>query len=315
MAEKTATRDAYGKALARMGRTHPEIVVLDADLSESTRTVHFAKEFPERFFQMGIAEQDMINTAAGLATCGKLPFVSTFATFGARGWEQVRNTVARCNLRVVIAFTHAGLSVGEDGASAQANEDIAIFRTVPHMKVVVPADGVETEKAIEYLVEADVSGPTYLRLGRAKCAAVFDDRHQFVLGEAATLRDGNDLTIAACGVMVGPALEAADLLRDRHGLSARVLNMSSVKPLDEETLVKAARQTGAVVTAEEHSVIGGLGGAVAELLAQKHPVPVEMVGVRDVFGESGTPDELFQKYGLTTADVVAAARRAAGRKT
>ena len=297
MSEKKHTRVAYGETLARLGETDESIVVLDADLSCSTQTHRFAKVFPERFFQMGIAEGDMVATAAGLAAEGKKPFISTFVIFALRGWEQIRNSVARANLPVNIVLTHGGLSVGEDGASAQACEDITIMRALPRMKVIVPADAVETERVIEYLA-ANPDGPAYVRLTRNVVPVLFDENYRFTLGKAATLRDGGDGTIIACGQMVYRALAAAELLAG-DGLDIRVLNMSTVKPLDGEAVTAAARETGRIVTAEEHSVVGGLGSAVAEHLATTLPVPMAMAGVQDTFGESGTPAELFEKYGLT----------------
>lgn len=295
MAEKVATRAAYGETLAELGGKYPHIVALDADLSKSTMTVHFAKKFPERFFQIGIAECDLVCTAAGLATCGKLPFASSFAIFASRGWEQIRNTIARAKLPVVLALTHAGCSVGEDGASAQANEDIAIFRVLPHMRVIVPADAIETKSCMEYLVE-NMDGPAYLRLGRSNLPAVCPDDYSFELGKAITLRDGNDVSIIACGSMVCLALEAAESLAAK-GIDARVLNMASIKPIDRDAIIAAASETAGIVTAEEHQVIGGLGGAVAEIVGETHPCPVLRVGMQDKFGESGTPAEVMAKYG------------------
>jgi transketolase len=297
MSENKHTRVAYGDTLARLGETDKNIVVLDADLSCSTQTHRFAEKFPDRFFQMGIAEGDMMATAAGLAASGKKPFVSTFVIFASRGWEQIRNSVARTNLPVNIVLTHGGLSVGEDGASAQACEDIAIMRVLPRMKVIVPADSVETARVIEYLA-AHTDGPAYVRLTRNVVPVLFDENYRFTLGKAVMLRDGGDGTIIACGQMVYRALGAAERLAN-DGLHIRVLNMSTIKPLDGEAVTAAARETGRIVTAEEHSVVGGLGSAVAEHLAATTPVPMGMIGVQDTFGESGTPAELFEKYGLT----------------
>lgn len=307
-----STRAAYGKALVKLGRLCPEVVVLDADLSKSTRTIDFAREFPERFFEMGIAEQDMMGTAAGLAAAGKIPFASSFAIFATgRAWEQVRNSIAYPRLNVKIAATHAGITVGEDGASHQSVEDIALMRVIPHLAVIVPADAVETEQAVE--AAASHVGPVYLRLGRSEVPVLFDEGYRFQLGRAASLREGKDVTIIACGIMVAAALEAAEELA-REGIEARVLNMSTIKPLDREAVVAAARQTGAVVTAEEHSVIGGLGSAVAEVLSEECPVPLRMVGIRDQFGQSGTPAELLRAYGLTAEDVARATRQAVAAK-
>lgn len=301
-----ATRDAYGKALAKYGAEYPDLVVLDADLSGSTKTGVFAKAFPERFFQMGIAEQDLMGTAAGLAAAGKIAFASTFAIFATgRAWEQIRNSIAYARFNVKVAATHAGLTVGEDGASHQANEDIALMRVIPGMTVVVPADAVETEQAVKALLDYD--GPAYLRLGRSKVPVVFDDDYQFVIGKAATLRAGDDVTIIACGIMVEAALTAAEQLA-MEGISARVVNMSTIKPLDEEAVLAAARETGAIVACEEHNIIGGLGSAVAECVVRHYPVPMRFVGVKDVFGESGDPETLLKAYGLTAGDIVQAVK-------
>ncbi len=312
MSKKTATREAYGKTLARLGAVNKNIVVLDADLSKSTKTADFAAVFPERFFDMGVAEQNMLGTAAGLAAAGKIPFASSFAVFATgRAFEQIRNSIAYPKLNVKIAATHAGISVGEDGASHQSIEDISLMRTLPNMTVIVPADAVETEKAVEAAIE--VKGPVYLRLGRLGLPVLFDESYRFEVGRAVTLREGSDVTVMACGLMVGQAVEAAEMLAGEN-ISARVINMHTIKPIDRDIIIKAARETGAVVTAEEHSIIGGLGSAVAEVLVQSEPVPQEMVGVRDTFGESGPPSELLQKYGLMAGDIAAAAKKVMGRK-
>jgi len=311
MSDKIATRDAYGKILLEMGKKYPDLVVLDADLSGSTRTEWFGKEFPERFLDVGIAEQDMVNTGAGFALAGHRVVCSSFAIFGSRAWEQIRNTAARQNLGIVFAYTHAGLSVGEDGASAQANEDVAIFRAIPSMKVIVPADATETKKALP-VVLANLDGPVYMRFSRAPVPVAFGDDYEFKLGRGAVVRKGSDVAIIACGQMVALSLDAADALA-KKGIEARVINMASIKPIDEAMVVKAAKECGAVVTAEEHSIIGGLGSAVCEVLSEKHPAPVVRVGVRDVFGESGKPDELFEKYGISVGHIVKAAKRAVAR--
>ncbi|NLK51622.1 MAG: transketolase family protein [Syntrophomonadaceae bacterium] len=306
MAAKIATRDAYGKALVRLGERHPQIVVLDADLSKSTKTAEFARVYPERFFQVGIAEQNLMGTAAGLALTGKIPFASTFAVFATgRAFEQIRNSIAYPCLKVRIAATHAGISVGEDGASHQAIEDIAIMRALPHMTVVVPADARETEKAVEALLNWE--GPAYLRMGRLALPAVYEEDYSFSLGRAVQLRAGADATIIACGLMVYEALQAAEVLA-REGIEVRILNMHTIKPLDEEAVLRAAQETGAIVTAEEHSIIGGLGSAVAEVLSEKHPVYLYRLGLRDCFGESGAPGALLKKYGLTATNLVEATR-------
>jgi transketolase len=308
-----ATRDAYGKVLAEIGKENPNVVVLDADLAVSTKTSVFAKVFPERFFDMGVAEQDMIGTAAGLAASGKIVFASTFAVFGSgRAWDQVRVSVAYTRLNVKIVVTHSGITVGEDGASHQANEDIAIMRALPNMTVVVPADAIETEKVIREAVK--FYGPMYIRLSRPKTRVIHEEPdYEFKIGQGEVLRPGSDLTIIACGTMVAPSLDAAALL-EQEGKKARVVNLHTIKPLDKELIVSCARETGAIVTVEEHSIIGGLGGAVAEVVVENYPVPMVRVGLKDVFGESGKPDELLVKYGLTAEEIAKAARAAAGRK-
>lgn len=312
MTQKIATRAAYGEALVELGAENPRIVVLDADLSKSTMTAKFGEKYPERFFNMGIAEQNLVGTAAGLAAGGMIPFASTFAVFASgRAFEQIRNAVAYPGLNVKIGASHAGLTVGEDGASHQAIEDIAIMRAIPKMTVIVPADATEAKKATKAAVAHN--GPVYLRFGRLPVPVLFDEGYQFEIGKAAVLRDGKDVAIIACGVMVAEAVKAAEELH-AAGISARVVNMSTIKPLDEATVIDAARNCGAIVTAEEHNIVGGLGGAVAEVLAEKQPVPLRRVGVRDTFGESGTPDELLAKYGLTAAEIVGAAREVVGRK-
>lgn len=311
--EMMATRDAYGKALVKLGAMDPRVVVLDADLSKSTKTADFMKHYPDRFFNVGIAEQNMMGIAAGLAAAGKIPFASTFAVFAAgRAFEQVRNSIAYTCLNVKIAATHAGLTVGEDGASHQAIADLAAMRALPNMTVIVPADGVETEQAV--FAAAGAEGPFYIRLGRPALPVLFDAGYRFRVGRAAVMRPGHDATVIACGIMVAEALRAAEEL-EAEGLSVRVINMSTIKPLDREAVVAAARETGAVVTAEEHTIIGGLGSAVAETLVETVPVPMERVGIKDVFGESGKPSELLEKYGLTANNIKEAVRRAINRKT
>ncbi|NPV53458.1 MAG: transketolase family protein [Firmicutes bacterium] len=310
--KKVATRTAYGKALVELGKVNPNVVVLDADLAKSTKSGDFMKAFPERFFEMGIAEQDMIGTAAGLAAAGKIPFASTFAVFAAgRVFDQVRQEIGYTKLNVKIGATHAGVTVGEDGASHQSVEDIALMRAIPNMTVIVPADAVETQKAV--FAAAEYHGPVYLRMGREEVPVIFDEDYQFEMGKAVTLREGNDVTIIACGVMVAPALEASDELA-RDGISARVLNLHTIKPVDREAIEAAAKETGAIVTAEEHNIMGGLGSAVAEVVVSTMPVPVEMVGIKDVFGQSGKPAELLEHYGLTSGNIVEAAKRAIARK-
>ncbi len=303
---KIATRAAYGKALVEIGNKNQDVVVLDADLAKSTKTIEFKKQHPERFFDMGIAEANMIGTAAGLAVAGKIPFCSTFAVFATgRVYDQIRQSVAYPCLPVKIAATHAGITVGEDGASHQALEDIALMRVIPNMTVFCPADAVETAAVVQAAVDLD--GPVYIRLGRSAVPVLYQDDYQFVPGKAVEMRPGRDVTIVACGLMVSKALEAAEMLA-AEGIEAGVLNMPTIKPLDEEALAQAAGKTGFIVTAEEHSIIGGLGSAVAESLAENHPVPVLRIGVRDVFGESGKPEELLVKYGLTATDIVKAVK-------
>lgn len=312
MAEKIATRDAYGKALVELGGEFKDIVVLDADLSKSTKTAEFAKVYPERFFNMGIAEQNLIGFAAGLAASGKIPFASTFAVFAVgRAFEQVRNSVAYPRLNVKIAATHAGISVGEDGASHQAVEDVALMRSVPNMTVLVPADAVETRQIIRAAVE--YNGPVYIRMGRLAVPVLFDDSYRFEIGKANIIREGKDAAVIANGLMVAEALQAAEELA-KQGIEVAIINCASVKPLDAETIISAAKKTGAVVTAEEHNIIGGLGSAVAEVLGENYPVPIKRVGLKDTFGESGRPAELLAKYGLTANDIVEAVREVIERK-
>ena len=309
---KIATRDAYGKTLVKLGESYPELVVLDADLSKSTKTADFAKVFPERFFEVGVAEQNLMGTAAGLAAAGKIPFASSFAIFATgRAFEQIRNTIAYPHLGVKIAATHAGITVGEDGASHQSIEDVGLMRMLPNMTVLVPADALETEKALWAAVE--IPGPVYLRLGRLAVPQVYQEDYQFIVGQAVKLREGGDLTFIANGLMVYEALMAAESLQAR-GISARVLDMHTVKPLDAAAIIDAARETGAIVTAEEHSVIGGLGSAVAEVLGENCPVPMKRVGIYDRFGESGKPEALLEKYGLTARHLVTAAEELLSRK-
>ena len=303
MSKKIATREAYGKALAALANTNENVVVLDADLSKSTKTADFKVVAPERFFNMGIAEGNMMGVAAGLSTCGKVPFVSTFAMFAAgRAFEQIRNSICYPKLNVKVCATHAGLTVGEDGASHQAIEDISLMRSVPNMVVINPADDIETEAAIKAV--AEMEGPCYVRLGRMAVSRVNDEtNYNFVIGKGITLAEGNDVAIIATGIMVEAALEAKEELA-KEGINARVINIHTIKPIDEELIIKAAKETGVIVTAEEHSIIGGLGSAVAEVVSEKCPVPVLRVGVKDTFGESGKPNELLEKYGLTSNNIV-----------
>ena len=298
---KTATREAYGMALAEFGEQY-DIVVLDADLSKSTKTDTFKKKFPDRFFNTGIAEANMMSTAAGLAACGKIVFASSFAMFAAgRAFEQVRNGICYPNLNVKIGATHAGISVGEDGATHQCLEDIGIMRTIPNMVILNPADKAESILAVEAAIKHD--GPVYLRFGRLAVPEIFDrETYHFEIGKGVEIAEGTDATIIATGLMVPEALEATKMLKE-EGISVRVINMATIKPIDSEIIMKAAKETGAIVTAEEHNIIGGLGSAVAEVLCENGPVPMKRVGTQDVFGQSGKPAELFEVYGLTAANI------------
>ncbi|MDD4169716.1 MAG: transketolase family protein [Desulfotomaculaceae bacterium] len=312
MSKKIATREAYGEALLQLGRENLDVVALDADLAKSTKTYDFGQNFPERFFDMGVAEQNMIGTAAGLAAAGKIPFCSSFAIFASgRAFEQVRNSVAYTSVNVKIGASHAGITVGEDGGSHASVEDIAIMRVLPNMTVFVPADAVETAGAVR--AAAAINGPVYIRLGRSAVPVLHGEDFQFEPGKAVVLREGLDVTIIATGIMVVAALEAVDQL-EAKGIRAGVLDIHTIKPIDVDAIVNAARKTGAVVTAEEHSIIGGLGGAVAEALVEHCPVPLKRVGIPDQFGESGTPAELLEKFGLTPGHIVAAVEEVITRK-
>ena len=295
--KKIATRASYGEALVELGKEHDDVVVLDADLAAATKTGTFKKAFPDRFFDCGIAESNLMGVAAGIATTGMVPFASTFAMFAAgRAFEQVRNSIGYPHLNVKIGATHAGISVGEDGATHQCNEDIALMRTIPGMTIICPTDDVEAKAAVKAAYEMD--GPVYLRFGRLAVPVINDTPdYKFEIGKGVTLREGKDVTIVATGLCVNSALEAAELLA-KDGIEAKVINIHTIKPLDEELIVTAAKETGKVVTVEEHSVIGGLGGAVCEVLGEKAPVPVKRIGVNDVFGESGPAVKLIEKYGL-----------------
>ena len=312
MSNKIATREAYGKALLELGRKNPDVVALDADLSGSTKTKVFGKEFPERFFNVGIAEQNLIGVAAGLSLCGKISFASTFAVFATgRAWEQIRQSVCYPELNVKVVASHAGITVGEDGGSHQSVEDISLMRTLPGMTVIVPADATETTKAV--MAMGTHKGPAYIRVGREKTEVVLDDSYDFRIGKAHVFSKGTDATVIACGVMVPVALAAARELAS-DGLSVGVINMSTIKPIDADAIVTAAHGSGAIVTAEEHSIIGGLGSAVAEVLAESSPVPMKRIGVKDVFGTSGKSPELMKKYGLTSDDIKAAVKEVVARK-
>lgn len=304
-------REAFGKTLVRLADQYADFVVFDADVAGGTGTHHFRKSHPKRFFQFGIAEQNMMAAAGGFASTGIVPFVTTFAVFALRAYEQARLSVAYARRNVKIVASHPGLDVGPDGASAQALEDIAAFRAIPGMVVVSPADPLEIEQATEAIL--NYVGPVYMRTGRSPTRRILSNDYQFELGKGRMLRDGADVTLVACGVEVARALDAAEIL-EREGIHARVVNMATIKPIDADLLTLCAAETGCMVTAEDHNIHGGLGGAVAETLAQTRPVPIEFVGVRDTFGESGEPEELAEKYGLTGPHIAAAARRAIARK-
>lgn len=310
--EKQATREAYGQALEELGAVRQDVVVLDADLSKSTKTSVFQAKYPERFFNAGIAEQNLMGLAAGFAAAGKVPFASTFAVFATgRAYDQIRNSICYPRLNVKIAATHAGITVGEDGGSHQALEDINLMRGLPNMTVLVPADGPEAKNAVK--AAADYEGPVYIRLGRSGVPTITDEDVPFVIGKGRVMREGADVTLIGCGMMVAKALEAADVLA-AEGVNAAVIDMSTIKPIDRELIVEWAKKTGAIVTAEEHNVIGGLGSAVAEVLVEEVLVPMERVGIEDVFGESGTGGELVEKYRLTAEHIVEKAKRAIARK-
>ena len=306
MADKQATRQAYGEVLVELGAKNKDLVVMDADLSKSTMTVGFSKAFPERFFNMGIAEQNMYGVAAGLAASGKTVVASTFAMFATgRAFEIIRNSIGYPHLNVKICATHAGVTVGEDGASHQAIEDIALMRTIPGMTVLNPSDGVSARKAVEAAVTME--GPVYVRLGRAAVPIVYDEDMDFVIGKGILVKDGTDVTIVATGIMVNEAMQAAEKLK-AEGISVRIIDIHTIKPIDEEIIVKAAKETRGIVTAEEHSIIGGLGSAVAEVTAKNAPAKIRMIGIQDRFGQSGKPDQLMAEYNLTADDIVKACK-------
>lgn len=316
MAEKkydmVPTRDGFGKGLVELGKKDKNVVVLSADLTDSTRANWFKKEFPDRFFGMGVAEQDMMGTAAGFALMGKTPYACTFGVFASgRAWDQIRISVAYMNLNVKIIGTHGGISVGPDGATHQALEEIALMRILPNMTVIVPCDAIEAKKAT--IEAARIKGPVYMRLGRSAVPVLTSEDIPFKIGKADMIRDGRDVTIFACGQMVYEALVACDML-EKEGVSARMINLHTVKPIDKDIIIKAAKETGAIVTAEEHTVLGGFGSAVSEVVIQNYPVPLKMVGVQDRFGMSGEPDELFEYFGLKAKNIVSAAKEAIGMK-
>ncbi|MDD5455586.1 MAG: transketolase family protein [Candidatus Margulisbacteria bacterium] len=313
MTELAGTRDYYGKTLVELGKENPDIVVLDADLSSSTRTGWFAKEFPDRFFNAGIAEQNCIGMAAGLSLMGKIVFASSFAMFiSGRPWEQIRNSIAYPRLNVKIGATHAGITVGEDGATHQALEDISIMRAIPYMNVLVPADAIETAQMVR--LAAKVNGPFYIRMSRSNTPLIFKGTdYQFELGKNKVLTEGKDVTIFVCGIMVSKALEAVEELK-KEKIFASVVNVSCISPIDMDTIVKMAKKTGAAVTVEEHSILGGMGSAVAEILVKHHPVPVEMLGIEGVFGESGKPDDLLTKHNLNVNGIINKVKKVLARK-
>jgi len=312
VAQEVSVREAYGKTLVELGKENQDIVVLDADLSRSTMTQFFAGEFPGRFFDCGIAEQNMVGIAAGLAASGKIPFASTFAVFApGRCFDQIRMSIAQPGLNVKLVTTHGGISVGEDGTSHQSIEDLSLICSLPGFTVIVPADAIETAQAVK--VAAASYGPVYIRLCRPKIPLVYNQGYRFKLGRAVTMRQGKDATVIAIGLMVSVALEAAEDLK-REGIDCRVLNMPTLKPVDEAAIIKAASETGAIVTAEEHLEHGGLGSIVAQVLAKHQPVPMEFVAIKDTYAKSGKAAELLQRYGLTAKDIEQGVRSALNRK-
>lgn len=312
MGEKKATRDAYGQALVDLGSQDPKIVVLDADLAKSTKSIMFKKAYPDRFFDLGVAEANMTGIAAGLSTCGLIPFMSTFAVFGSKkACDQVSISVCYPNLNVKIVTTHGGITVGKDGPTHQSIEDISIMRAMPNMRVIVPSDYYVAYSAVKKIAYLD--GPFFVRLGRGGVPVIYDENFQFELGKATVLQEGGDVVLIACGVMVSEALEAAELL-GREGIQATVIDVNTIKPIDEKTILEAAGRTGAVVTAEEHNIYGGLGSAVAEVLGENLPTPMKRVGIKDTFAESGEPEELLVKYGLKACNIVEAAGEVLTRK-
>ena len=306
------TRNVYGEVLAELGEQYEHIVALNADLSGSTKTELFHQKFPHRFFNMGISEQDMIGTAVGLARAGKIPFASTFSIFAVgKPWEQIRQSVANPNVNVKIVATHGGITVGEDGASHQCMEDIGIMRVLPNMVVILPADGIETRKAMKAIIEHQ--GPVYMRLSRMNFPVLFDESYDFKIGKGTVVREGRDVSIVATGLMVSQSLKAVESL-EQEGISAQVINISTIKPLDQELIIQAARTTGAVVTAEEHSIIGGLGSAVAEVLSENCPTPLRRIGTQDTPGTSGKPVELLERYQLNPQHIISAVKEVLQQK-
>lgn len=297
-----STREAFGKALVELGEKNKDIIVLDADVANATKTDGFMNAFPDRFFNMGIAEADMMGTAAGLATCGRIPFASTFAVFAiGRVYDQVRSSIAYPNLNVKIGATHAGVTVGEDGATHQALEDIALTRVLPNMNIICPCDEVQTRWAVNKA--AEINGPVYIRLGRSKVDDVYTGNESFEFGKGYVARDGNDVTVIATGVLVNEAIKAHEILKE-NGIFIRVIDMHTIKPIDKDIIIKASYETKGIITAEEHSIIGGLGGAVAEVVSEKCPTKVLRIGVKDTFGQSGSAKELLKEYGLTAENII-----------
>jgi len=311
MLKKKATRDGYGEALVELGTTNPRVVVLDADVSASTKSEMFKKKFPQRFFNVGVAEQNLFTIAAGLSLTGKIPYASLYGAFLGRGWEQIRVSICYANLNVKIAGSHGGVLTGADGATHQSLEEIAIMRVLPNMKVIVPCDALETKKAT--IAMAEIEGPCYIRLGREPVPIMTAENKPFRIDKAETLKDGSDVAIIACGYMVYEALQAHEMLIN-NGIRARVINMHTIKPIDREIIIQAAKETGAIVTAEEHQLMGGLGSAVAEVVVQESPVPIEMVGIHDNFGTSGRPEDLLREFKLKDVNIVEAAQKVLKRK-
>jgi transketolase len=312
MPEMIATRDGFGTEIVELGKTNDKILVFSGDLEDATRAEYFKKAYPERFFNLGITEQDVVGTAAGASTLGFVTFATSFAVFLTnRAYDQIRMDVCYNKTNVKVVCSHAGLTVGEDGASAQCLEDLAIMRVLPNIRVICPVDNVEVKKATRAIVAEN--GPIYMRTSRAPLPVITKDSDPFVIGKANLMRSGKDVTFIACGIMVSEALSAAEILK-AEGIDARVINMHTIKPIDKDAIIAAAKETGAIVTAEEHQLAGGLGSAVVEVLAQNSPVPVEMVAVRDSFGESGSPAELMKAYHLKDVDIVEAARKVLKRK-
>jgi transketolase len=312
LVEKLGTRDVYGKTLAELGETNKDIVALCADLAGSTKVSEFGKKFPDRLLNIGVAEQDMMGMAAGLAAAGKIPFASTFAVFATgRAWEQIRQSICLPKFNVKIVATHGGITVGPDGASHHSVEDIGLMRGLPNMQVIVPCDGHETKSVIEFAVQHN--GPLYIRLSREKFPVIYDENCVFEMGKASLVREGNDLTFIMCGIMVHIAMEASKILHE-DGIEVRVINSSSIKPLDKNLILAAAKETGAIITGEEHSIINGLGSAVAELLSENCPVHLKRVGINDCFGQSGSSGELMEHYGLTPEALVKTAKNILKKK-